>query len=116
MHFESLFHDQGIPLALMGMFVVFVALALVVLAISYLPKLVDLLAKWIPDEKAAAVSKEQAAKKGDITDEVLAVLAAAVTEAVGPSHRIVHIGRGIPANVGWAAEGRRQHHSSHRPR
>ncbi len=49
-----------------------------------------------------------------LTDEVVAVISAAVAATISASYRIVRI-RGLTAEeLGWSREGRLQHHTSHR--
>jgi len=113
MTLEPLFTDFGIPLALMGMLVVFAALTIVSVFIAFLPRIMDSYADWSPDEKAQI--EHEKAQRDEISEETAAVIAAAAAYAIGPRHRIVHIQRGVPGDEGWAFEGRRQHHASHFP-
>ncbi|KAA1262353.1 Oxaloacetate decarboxylase, gamma chain [Rubripirellula obstinata] len=61
---EPLFHESGIPLAIMGMLVVFVALTILVLVISALPRVIAFAERKHSQEEttqssdAASVSKE----------------------------------------------------------
>lgn len=113
MTFQPLFEDEGIPLAVMGMLVVFAALVFVSVFIALLPRMTDAVTRWIPEERPAAKSKKVA---GDaLSDETIVVIAAAVMEVVEHPHRIVHIDHGVPASGSWGIEGRRQHHASHSP-
>jgi hypothetical protein len=48
------------------------------------------------------------------SDEVVAVIAAAVAEVIDVPHRIVHVRGLTPEDLGWLLEGRMQHHASHR--
>jgi len=59
-------------------------------------------------------SRGSAGGEGELTDEMVAVVAAAVAEVVATPHRIVHI-RGLTAeDLSWSLEGRLQHHASHK--
>jgi hypothetical protein len=52
---------------------------------------------------------------GDLPEELVVVIAAAVAESLGPAHRIVRIRGLMPEDLGWQLEGRLQHHASHHP-
>lgn len=52
---------------------------------------------------------------GDLPDELVVVIAAAVAETLGPAHRIVRIRGLMPEDLGWQLEGRLHHHASHHP-
>jgi glutaconyl-CoA/methylmalonyl-CoA decarboxylase subunit delta len=60
------------------------------------------------------LSRNSAGGEGELTDEMVAVVAAAVAEVISSPHRIVHI-RGLTSeDLGWSLEGRLQHHASHK--
>jgi sodium pump decarboxylase gamma subunit len=107
---SPLFEDYGIPLAVMGVLVVFVALSLIVLFITLLPRLLSgTVAKASKPSVAQQVLADQ-----EISPEILVVIAAAVAETMSTPHRIVKIRGLTPADLGWSHEGRTQHHQSHR--
>jgi len=59
-------------------------------------------------------TRDSAGSEEEQSDELVAVIAAAVAEAVAAPHRIVHI-RGLTAeDLSWSLEGRLQHHASHK--
>ena len=102
--------DYGIPLAVMGIMVVFLALVLVVVFITLLPRvLAPSLGKT--SEAAAPVL---ASGEDELPEEILVVIAAAVAQAIDRPHRVVQIRGLTPAELGWSLEGRMQHHHSHR--
>ena len=103
-----LFEDHGIPLAAMGVLVVFIALVLVVVFITLLPRVLSRMPVQA-EEPALPVDLED-----DLPEEVLVVIAAAVAEALGKPHRIVRIEGLMPSDIGWSLEGRLQHHQSHK--
>jgi Na+-transporting methylmalonyl-CoA/oxaloacetate decarboxylase gamma subunit len=105
-----LFDDIGIPLALMGVFVVFVALVLIAAFIKVLPRIFP-----HPSVSAAEPAGVQPPfAEDEIPEETLVVIAAAVAETIRQPHRIVRI-RGLTAeDMDWSREGRVQHHQSHR--
>ncbi|QEG00776.1 Oxaloacetate decarboxylase, gamma chain [Stieleria maiorica] len=99
--------EHGIPMAIMGIVVVFSALVLIVVFITVLPRLV---APFIESQPAAT----PAARDDELPEEVLVVIAAAVAAALDHPHRIVKI-RGLGAGeYAWSLEGRMKHHLSHR--
>jgi len=102
--------DFGVPLAVMGILVVFLALTLVVVFISVLPHLLASFSK----PKAEEAAKVPARGEDELSEEILVVIAAAVAQAIGKPHRIVRIRGLTPAELGWSLEGRMQHHHSHR--
>ncbi len=105
-----LFEDSGIPLAVMGMLVVFMALVLVVVFITVLPRLLH---KYqVPAEAERPVLAT--AGEGELPEEIVVVIAAAVAEVMAKPHRIVKIRGLTPDELGWSLEGRTQHHQSHR--
>lgn len=110
-----LWHDSGLPLAFMGMLVVFVALCLVAGFIAALPRLMTLLEgqpRPVPPTSASASAKQTAE---EIPEEVLVVLAAAAAAALGDGHRIIHVSEAPVRDRAWTMQGRAKHHSSHRP-
>lgn len=61
----------------------------------------------------AAPSRKPVSDDGKMSDEIVAVIAAAVAASISTPHRIVHI-RGLTAEeLGWSLGGRLQHHASH---
>lgn len=107
-----LFEDYGIPLAVMGILVVFMALVLVVIFITLLPRL---LAPFSTknDEQPATLP---ASAEEELSEETLVVIAAAVAETISKPHRVVKIRGLTPDDLGWSHEGRTRHHQSHRIR
>lgn len=102
--------DHGIPLAIMGVLVVFLALSLVAAFIKVLPLLISSLGEVAP----VATTTAETPGVDDLSEETLAVIAAAVAETIRRPQRIVRI-RGItPGEHDWSLEGRLQHHQSHR--
>ncbi len=102
--------ERGIPLAIMGIFVVFSALVLIVVFITVLPRLV---APFIKPEPVAEAVSPVVGDDG-LPEEILVVIAAAVAEALDRPHRIVKI-RGLgTGEYAWSLEGRMKHHMSHR--
>ena len=117
---EPLWQDHGLPLAIMGMLVVFMALVLVSTFIVSLPKLMALLERvHAPPAKSHATkptanSKPAALQTDDeLPIEIQVVIAAAVAEVIGGPHRIVRTRRRRPEDQSWSLEGRMQHHTSH---
>jgi Na+-transporting methylmalonyl-CoA/oxaloacetate decarboxylase gamma subunit len=104
-----LFEEYGIPLAVMGILVVFLALVLVVVFITLLPRVLGGISAPQPGRAAASPLGE-----GELPEELVAVITAAVAESLGRPHRIVKIRGLTPADLGWSLEGRMQHHHSHR--
>lgn len=94
-----------------GFFVVFLSLTLVALLCSIVGYLLRKVAsQTLPSRSSAAAEDE-------LSEEVVAVIAAAVAEVISMPHRIVHIRGLTPEDLGWSLEGRMQHHASHtRPR
>lgn len=109
---SPLLEDHGIPLAVMGILVVFIALALVVSFITLLPRLLGQVNSQ-PTEQPVV---PQILAEDEVSEETLIVIAAAVAEMIRVPHRIVRIRGLTPEDLGWSLEGRMQHHQSHRPR
>jgi len=107
---EPLFQDHGIPVAVMGILVVFMALVLVVVFITLLPHILAPFSRSQQLESAPA----QSASDDELPEEMLVVIAAAVAAVLDRPHRIVHIRGMTPADHGWSLEGRLQQHQSHR--
>ncbi|MCA9268137.1 MAG: OadG family protein [Planctomycetales bacterium] len=109
-----LWEDYGVPLAIMGMLVVFLVLALVVTFITVLPRLIALLDHW-PSHAArqAAAPKTAGADANELPEEIVAVIAAAAAVVVDQPHRVVHIREAAQDEHGWAQAGRMQLHTSH---
>ncbi|QDV41455.1 Oxaloacetate decarboxylase, gamma chain [Stieleria neptunia] len=102
--------EHGIPMAIMGIVVVFSALVLIVVFITVLPRLV---APFIQPELAPQAASP-VVHDDELPEEILVVIAAAVAEALDRPHRIVKI-RGLgTGEYAWSLEGRMKHHMSHR--
>ena len=110
---KPLFEHTGIPLAVMGMLVVFAALVILSLFITALPRIMMAWAQYHPEQARHEPPVGAVASDG-LSDEMLAVIAAAVNETIDQPHRIVHTRQLTSADLAWALEGRRQHHSSHK--
>jgi hypothetical protein len=127
LHFtlRPLLEPTGLPLALGGMFLVLVAMALVVLFASYLPLILSRVERLVPvvesiGQQALGSLSDARRKLGDeeaddldADENLMVVLAAAVAVAISEPHRIV-FARSHSDNLAWAREGRRQIHTSHR--
>lgn len=117
--FEPLTKDYGLPVAIMGMLVVFMALVLVSSFIVFLPHLMAVLDRLHPKSdlhtaKAPTKKSKSASKRPDeLSEELQVVIAAAVAEVIGAPHRIVHTRPLSPEEHSWSLEGRLQQHSSH---
>lgn len=111
---KPLLEDYGIPLAIMGILVVYAALVLVTLFISLLPRLIAGLERLHPEPKDEAKTAKAPESDDALPKEILVVIAAAVAEAIDRPHRIVRIRGLTPEELGWSLEGRIQHHTSHR--
>jgi Na+-transporting methylmalonyl-CoA/oxaloacetate decarboxylase gamma subunit len=111
---RPLIEDHGIPLAIMGMFVVFVALILVSLFIIVLPRSMAVLARWSSETKEPSTQRGSQARAEDgVPEEMLVIISAAVAEVISEPHRIIHTRDMTAEELGWSLEGRLQHHSSH---
>jgi sodium pump decarboxylase gamma subunit len=113
-----LLDDHGIPLAVMGMSVVFLALLLVGIFIGTLPRLIAILHHFHPDKTAEPErkkTKKPAKDSDELPEETVVVIAAAVAAVVGEPHRVVRIRGLTPEDRGWSLEGRMRHHTSHTP-
>lgn len=110
---SPLFEDSGIPLAVMGILVVFAALLLISLFINVLPRLMEALERFHPEQKEHKPQVDSKAKS-ELPEETLVVIAAAVAESLDRPHRIVHTRELRPEEMAWTLEGRMQHHGSHR--
>jgi len=115
LHFslEPLWHDAGIPLAIMGMFIVFVALVLISTFISRLPHIMAMLDRILPQVEQLSVAPKT--REGEIPDEIVVVIAAAVSEALGRPHRIIHTRELTSSEMSWPQHGRWQIQTSHKP-
>ena len=109
--------EHGIPLAVMGVLVVFMALVLLLGFITLLPRM---LAWGSPKElepSAATPFAPPAAvpfvAEEELSEEMLVVIAATVAETISSPHRVVNIRGLTPGELGWTLEGRMQHHRSH---
>ncbi|MCA9142580.1 MAG: OadG family protein [Planctomycetaceae bacterium] len=107
---SPLFEDHGLPLAIMGVLVVYTALSLIVLFITLLPRM---LGGSVTKASKPAIAQQVVADQ-ELSEEALVVIAAAVAESISTPHRIVKIRGLTPADLGWSLEGRTQHHQSHR--
>jgi Na+-transporting methylmalonyl-CoA/oxaloacetate decarboxylase gamma subunit len=108
---EPLLEEHGLALAVLGVLVVFVALALVVAFISLLPLMLRRFSVADQDELSSLAGPRD---EGELSEEIQVVIAAAVAEIIQQPHRVVRI-RGLsPTDLGWSLEGRIQHHESHR--
>jgi sodium pump decarboxylase gamma subunit len=111
---EPLFEDYGIPLAIMGIVVVFAALVLVSAFITLLPRLMAALDYLHPEQKEPQpAAAKQPDAEDELSEELMVVIAAAVAETLSEPHRIVRIRGLTPEDLGWSMEGRFQHHASH---
>lgn len=112
---DPLYQDTGLPLAAMGLLVVFAALILVRVFIGTLPRLMAILEHFFPEAEHpahAAPAPEEASD--EIPEHVVAIIAAVVTDMVGVRHRILRTRQLQSDDMSWALEGRLQHHASHR--
>jgi Na+-transporting methylmalonyl-CoA/oxaloacetate decarboxylase gamma subunit len=106
---SPLFEDYGIPLAVMGVLVVFVALVLIGLFIILLPKVFG-----GPPAAASEATVASLFAPDELPEETLVVIAAAVAETMRQPQRIVRI-RGLTSeDLDWTLGGRMQHHRSHK--
>lgn len=112
---QPLREDHGIPLAIMGLVVVFAALTLLRVFIGLLPRIMAILDYYFPEESEAPSGSSQPAQPpaSAIPDEVVAVIAAAVAATISEPHRIVRTRELSPEELSWSLEGRLQHHASH---
>ena len=114
---SPLWEDHGIPLAIMGLVVVFAALTLLRVFIGSLPRIMAILDHYFPEEAEAlpGVSQPPQAQSqtNGISDEIVVVIAAAVAATISEPHRIVRTRELSPEDLSWSLEGRRQHHASH---
>jgi sodium pump decarboxylase gamma subunit len=106
-----LFEESGIALAVMGILVVFLALLLVVVFISILPRLVERITPTSAPQPAPMSRVDE-----EISEETLAVIAAAVAVTLKRPHRVVRVRGMTPEDLGWSLEGRMHHHHQHVPR
>jgi len=105
-----LFEDYGIPLAIMGIFVVFVALMLVSSFITLLPRMTALITPGAVEKKKVVTAEDD----GSLSEEMQVVIAAAVAAALDEPHRIVWTRELTPEDLAWSRQGRAEHHRSHR--
>ena len=101
-----LFEEHGIPLAIMGILVVFLALVLVVVFITLLPRVMN--------HSSAKTPEPLTLPEDEMSPELVAVIAAAAAEMLGQPHRVVKIRGMTPADLGWSLKGRLEHHQSHK--
>lgn len=112
---QPLWEDHGIPLAIMGLVVVFAALTLLRVFIGLLPRIMAILDHYFPEEaesRPGSTQQPQPQTNG-IPDEIVVVIAAAVAATIAEPHRIVHTRELSPEDLNWSLEGRLQHHASH---
>lgn len=109
---RPLLEDHGIPLAIMGVLVVFGTLVLVSGFISLLPRLAGSPSQ--PEKHTAPAAAKRRETGDELSEEMVVVIAAAVAEVMAKPHRILHIRGMTPEDAGWSFQGRMQHHSSHR--
>lgn len=96
--------NEGLHLGLVGMTIVFLALATISVGVG-------LLRKFEPGPV------EKPADPDAISPETLAVIAAAVAVSIGRPHRVRHIRyRKRPPGEGWSSAGRVAIMTSHAPR
>ena len=107
---EPLTTDHGIPLAILGIVVVFFALCLVATMITLLPRVL----RYLPDEHSDVAVSAPATTGDELPEETVAVIAAAVAAVITHPHRIVRVRGLTPGETGWMMEGRMQQHQSHR--
>ena len=113
---EPLFEDTGIPLAIMGMLVVFAALVLVAVYVTVLPRFAAYLERRYPEKATPQPVAKPSISGDDLPEEVLVVITAAVAQVIDEPHRIIHTRQLTPLDLAWSFEGRRKQHASHRPR
>jgi sodium pump decarboxylase gamma subunit len=121
--FAPLFEETGIPLAIMGMLVVFLALSVLIIIISVFPFVMGLLDRWLPvshhhagntKSKSKPKANETVDNDGVIPPHILAIIAAAVFEMEPGPVRIVRTRQLTTSELAWTLEGRIRHHASHR--
>jgi Na+-transporting methylmalonyl-CoA/oxaloacetate decarboxylase gamma subunit len=111
---HPLFEEKGIPLAIMGFVVVFLALVLVRVFIGTLPRIMAILNHYYPEPLETSHDPIPSVTTSDkIPEEIIAVIAAAVAETVREPHRIVHTRELTSEDMSWTLEKRLQHHTSH---
>ncbi|TWU37243.1 OadG family transporter subunit [Novipirellula artificiosorum] len=124
---EALFEETGLPLAIMGMFVVFSALLILIFCVSMLPRAMVLLDKFMPatphhgaakpkpkPKKKEAKAAKAVADVGGVSEEIAVVIAAAVAQVMDQPHRIVRTRQLTAAELAWTLQGRIRHHASHK--
>ena len=99
-----LWTDQGLPLAVIGILVVFSVLMLIATFIQLLPRCTA----WLIREPELTPTEMPASD--ELPRETVVVIAAAVAEVLSTPHRIVRIRGLTPADLGWSLEGRIQVH------
>lgn len=115
MSFEPLFHDKGIPLALMGMFIVFMALLFVISFISSLPRIMGMIESFSPSGEHAPAPPPVAPQESESPEELIAVIAAAVAATLDQPHRIIRTREITAQEMAWPQQGRLQIQASHKP-
>ena len=114
-NWQPLWEDHGIPLAIMGLVVVFAALTLLRVFIGSLPRIMAILDHYFPEEAEAVPQAKPVAQPpaSGIPEEIVVVIAAAVAATISEPHRIVRTRALSPEDLSWSLEGRLQHHASH---
>ncbi|SMP67496.1 sodium pump decarboxylases, gamma subunit [Neorhodopirellula lusitana] len=128
--FDPLFNETGIPLAVMGMLLVFVALSILVGVITAMPHIIALLegnadaAEPTPSHAKSSATKSPTTAPSvgpnsdpnsdpELSPELIAVIAAAAEAELG-AVRVVRMRPLTPSEIAWTLEGRLRHHASHR--
>ena len=116
LQWQALNEETGLPLAIMGLFVVFAALVFVRVFIGTLPRIMAALHHFFPEDQEATHGEAAGAQPAsdEIPEAVVAVISAVVADIVGVRHRIVKTRQLTPKDMSWTLEGRLQHHASHR--
>ncbi|MEM8864611.1 MAG: hypothetical protein AAGF31_03590 [Planctomycetota bacterium] len=99
--------DQRVQFAVVGFVVVLISLASIAVICAAAGACFRVFA-----EKAQSTSAPRSTV-GAPTMEEVAVIVAAVAEAIEKPHRIVHIKGLTPEDLNWSSEGRMMHHASH---
>ena len=106
--------NEGLPLAIMGILVVFAALGLVIAFIVLLPRLAAAIERVsAQDAGRGAPAQSPPATAKAPAEHLPALIAAAVASVISDPHRIIHTKR-LTTDASWTSEGRRLHHQSHK--
>lgn len=114
--FAALLKDTGLPLMVMGIFVVFMALILLIAFITWLPRLIEILARFHPEEEDEPTAAAKPVPSDELSEELVVVIAAAVASMIDEPHRVVQMRQLTSDGMVRTMEGRMQHHSSHQIR